>query len=136
VYRVINEMRARRLLEIKLEYMPHPSFEDPESKAAILGPMPEPVDGRPPRRTKAPRGLPPYLASLYEVPLLSREQEMHLFRKMNFLKSRAHKLREKVDPARAKTSDLDRIEELQEAALAVKNQIIRSNLRLVVSIAK
>ena len=41
-----------------------------------------------------------------------------------------------LDPSRAKTADLDEIERLQEEALAVKNQIIRANLRLVVSIAK
>jgi RNA polymerase sigma factor (sigma-70 family) len=136
VYRVINEMRARRILEQKLEYMPHPSFDDPSQHAEILGPMPEVAEGKAPRRSKAPKGLPPYLASLYEVPLLSREQEMHLFRKMNFLKSRAAALRDQLDPTRAKASDLDEIERFQEEALAVKNQIIRSNLRLVVSIAK
>ena len=136
VYRVINEMRARRILSTKLEYMAHPSFDDPASHDLILAAMPEPADGKAPRRTKPPKGLPPYLASLYEVPLLSREQEAHLFRKMNFLKFQANQIREKVDPARAKTSDLDEIERLQEEALAVKNQIIRANLRLVVSIAK
>ena len=136
VYRVINEMRARRLLEQKLEFMPHPSFEDPASADEILRPMPMPADGKAPRKTKPPRGLPPYLASLYEVPLLSREQELHLFRKMNYLKYGANKIREGLDPARAKTSDIDEIERLQEEALAVKNQIIRANLRLVVSIAK
>jgi len=136
VYRVINEMRALRLLEIKLEYMAHPSFDDRAAAAEILGPMPDPADGKGPRRTKAPKGLPPYLSSLYEVPLLAREQEMHLFRKMNYLKFQANTLRQSLDPSRAKTADLDEIERLQEEALAVKNQIIRSNLRLVVSIAK
>ena len=82
------------------------------------------------------QGLPPYLSSLYEVPLLDREQEMHLFRKMNYLKYQANHIRSKLDPSRAKTADLDEIERLQEEALAVKNQIIRANLRLVVSIAK
>jgi RNA polymerase sigma factor (sigma-70 family) len=136
VYRIINEMRARRILEVKLEFMPHPSFDDAAAAAEILGPMPEPADGRPPRRTKAPKGLPPYLASLYEVPLLAREQELHLFRQMNYLKAQAHRIREQLDPSRARTSDLEEIERLQEQALAVKNQIIRANLRLVVSIAK
>jgi RNA polymerase sigma factor (sigma-70 family) len=136
VYRVVNEVRARRLLDAKLEYMPHPSFDDPAARDAILAPLPAAAEGKAPRRTKAPRGLPPYLASLYEVPLLGREQEAHLFRKMNFLKCLACRLRDQVDPARAKTADLDRIERLQEEALAVKNQIIRANLRLVVSIAK
>jgi len=121
---------------VKLEYMAHPSFEDRAALATILGPMPAPPDGKPPRRTKAPKGLPPYLASLYEVPLLGREQEAHLFRKMNFLKFQANRLRGEVDPSRARTADLDEIERLQEEALAVKNQIIRANLRLVVSIAK
>jgi RNA polymerase sigma factor (sigma-70 family) len=136
VYRVINEMRARRILDTKLEFIDHQSFGVNGSAAEILGPMPEPVDGKAPRRPKAPKGLPPYLASLYEVPLLDREQEMHLFRKMNYLKHQANVIRSKVDPGRARTSDLDQIERLQEEALAVKNQIIRANLRLVVSIAK
>ncbi len=136
VYRLINEMRARRLLDAKLEFIDHSSFSVPGSAAEILGPMPEPADGKAPRRPKAPKGLPPYLASLYEVPLLDREQEMHLFRRMNYLKHRAAAVRSKIDPSRAKTADLDEIERLQEDALAVKNQLIRSNLRLVVSIAK
>src|SRR5262249_12999096 len=87
--------------------------------------------------SKAPDGLPPYLASLYvHAPLLTREQEAHLFRKMNYLKSLAGKLRETLDPARVSFSALDAIERLQEEALAVKNRIIRANLRPVVSIAK
>ena len=136
VYRVINEMRALRLREIKLEFMTNPMFELPAAEAEILAALPEPADGRAPRRSKAPKGLPPYLASLYEVALLSREQEAHLFRKMNYLKFKANRIRASIDPARAKTTDLDEIERLQEEALAVKNQVIRSNLRLVVSIAK
>ncbi len=116
--------------------MSHPSFDDPAAHAEILGPWPEPADGRAPRRTKAPKGLPPYLASLYEVPLLSREQEAHLFRKMNFLKYQANALRDgdRPDPGQDRRARPDRA--LQEETLAVKNQIIRSNLRLVVSIAK
>jgi RNA polymerase sigma factor (sigma-70 family) len=136
IYRVVNEMRARRILSTKLEFIDHHTFGEPDVAHQILGPMPEPADGKAPRRPKAPKGLPPYLASLYEVPLLDRTQEMFLFRKMNYLKHLAHKKRSKLDPSRAKTSDLDEIERLQEEALAVKNQIIRSNLRLVVSIAK
>ena len=135
IYRVVNEMRARRILANKLEFMAHPSFEDKAGHAEILGPMPE-ADPRSSRKSKPPKGLPPYLASLYEVPLLSREQEAHLFRRMNFLKHQANAIRDQLDPTRAKTTTLDEIERLQEEALAVKNQIIRANLRLVVSIAK
>lgn len=136
IYRIITETRARRILEVKLDFIDHPSFDDPKAAAEILAPMPQPADAKAARKAKAPKGLPPYLASLYEVPLLTREQEAHLFRKMNYLKSRAAKIRATLDPVRAKSADLDEIERLQEEALAVKNQIIRANLRLVVSIAK
>jgi RNA polymerase primary sigma factor len=136
IYRVLNEMRARRILGTKLEFIDHASFHDVANAEEIVAPMPEPADGKAPRRPKAPKGLPPYLASLYEVPLLDRGQEMHLFRKMNYLKYQAHELRLQLDPSRARTADLDQIERLQEEALSVKNQIIRANLRLVVSIAK
>ncbi len=136
IYRIINEIRALRLLETKLECIPNASYDDPSCEPEILGPMPEVRDTRAARKTRVPKGLPPYLASLYEVPLLNREQEYHLFRKMNYLKYHALKIREKLDPTRARTAELDQIERLQEEALGVKNQIIRSNLRLVVSIAK
>ena len=136
VYRVVNELRALRILSVKLEFMPQPTFDDPSLRGEILADPPLETDPKPSRKAKAPKGLPPYLASLYEVPLLSRDHEAHLFRKMNYLKFLAHQMREKVDPSRVKTSDLDEIERLQDEALNVKNEIIRANLRLVVSIAK
>src|SRR5512135_1901896 len=137
IEQVINEMRARRLLETRLEFIADESFDAPGAAGEILGP--DPVADKPAasqRRGRAPEGLPPYLASLYDVPLLAPEQERHLFRKMNYLKYRAHQLREQLDPTRARTEEINAIEWLQEEALAVKNQIIRANLRLVVSIAK
>jgi RNA polymerase primary sigma factor len=135
VDRMINKMRARAILERPLEYMYHPSFDDRDAAAMILAPMPE--GSRVASRSKPPEGLPPYLASLYsEAELLSRDQEAHLFRKMNYLKFLAGNLRNALDPARAQAPELDEIGRLQEEALAVKNQLIRANLRLVVSIAK
>ena len=122
---------------MELTSIAHPSFDDPGAHVSILAPMPAPDVAQAPRRTKASAGLPPYLASLYhEGPLLSREREAHLFRKMNYLKSRASRLRDRIDPDRARTSDLDQIERHLEEVLAIKNQIVRANLRLVVSIAK
>ena len=90
----------------------------------------------PTKKPRLPSGLPAYMASLYEVPLLTREQEAHLFRKMNYLKYQASKLRETLDVDRPKRRLMDRIENLYEESVATKNQIISANLRLVVSIAK
>jgi RNA polymerase primary sigma factor len=134
--RVLDEMKARRLLDTKLVFVREPIFDDPAAVAEFLGPAPGPAAGQGSRRTWVPDGLPPYLASLYQIPLLSREQERYLFRKMNYLKYRAHQLRETLDPGHCDAVTLDAIERLQEEALSVKNQIIRANLRLVVSFAR
>ncbi|MCH5374196.1 MAG: sigma-70 family RNA polymerase sigma factor, partial [Planctomycetes bacterium] len=72
----------------------------------------------------------------YEVPLLSREQEYHLFRKFNYLKFRAFQLRKRLHPARANSTLMGQIEHLYAEAVRTKNQIVQANLRLVVSIAK
>jgi RNA polymerase primary sigma factor/RNA polymerase sigma factor len=100
----------------------------------IVGPMP--VSELPAKKSRLPSGLPPYLISLYEVPLLTRKQEAFLFRKMNYLKYKANRLRAKLDPASPKRGLMDQIERLYDEAIATKNQIVRANLRLVVSIAK
>jgi RNA polymerase primary sigma factor/RNA polymerase sigma factor len=138
IYRIIAEMRAEQIAELPLDCIPNDDFAKAlrVSKCAqrILAPMPD--NDEPVKKARLPSGLPPYLASLYEVPLLSRNQEAHLFRKMNFLKYRASKLREKLDRSQPKSTVMDQIEEYYEEAVATKNQIIRANLRLVVSIAK
>jgi RNA polymerase primary sigma factor len=136
VQQVVTEMRVRRVLELKIEAMPHASFDDPKLADEILAEMPKPADGNIPRRIKPPEGVPAYLASLYDVPLLTSEQEAHLFRKMNYLKYRALKLRDRIDPSTASEKLLDEIDWLMHEALTVKNWIIRANLRLVVAITK
>jgi RNA polymerase primary sigma factor/RNA polymerase sigma factor len=134
IYRVINEVRAQRILELPLEYVFNESFDALDAEQEILAPMPE---GQPfQKQARAPQGLPRYLASLYEVPLLTREQEAHLFRKYNFLKYRASKLRKQLEPSRATVELMDRIEQLYEKAIKTKNRIVQANLRLVVSISK
>ncbi len=137
VYRIISEMRAQRILDLPLDYIPNEGFcrvQTQKVEQEIVGPVPS-VE-QPTRKPRLPSGLPPYLASLYEVPLLTREQEAHLFRKMNYLKHKATRLRERLDSTRPKSSLMDQIERCYEEAVATKNQIIRANLRLVVSIAK
>ena len=131
-------MRARQLLDAKLEFIkPHQYQRSRLGCRNTRSRCPIPPTARPLRRPKAPRDCRLTWPSLYEVPLLDREQEMHLFRKMNYLKYRASDVRSKIDPSRARTSDLDLIERLpEEAARPSRNQLIRSNLRLVVSIAK
>jgi RNA polymerase sigma factor (sigma-70 family) len=137
IYRIINEERARQLLNQPLDYIYHDSFDDPAQEAAILAPMPDAdlYEGKR-REMRAPKDAPPELASLYEQPLLNKEQEQHQFRKFNYLKHKAAQLRKQLDPVKARTQDLKEIEDLQEQAQDIKEHLISCNMRLVVNIAK
>jgi RNA polymerase sigma factor (sigma-70 family) len=134
IYRIISEVRAKTLLDQPIEYMDHPSFRDPDCEKVILGPAPERTATEEPH--VPPSGLPAYLESLYQLPLLTREEEEYYFRKMNYLKFKAERLRQSLNPQRPKTRVMREIESLLDESLAIKNFLIRSNLRLVVSIAR
>ena len=137
VDRVIKEMRAARIMGLPLDSMGDEQFvriRSEKRKREILRPLPE--SNLPSKKLRVPSSTPPYLASLYEVPLLTRDQEAHLFRKMNYLKYEARRLRDTLDANRPKSRLMDQIEKLYEESVATKNRIIRANLRLVVSIAK
>jgi RNA polymerase primary sigma factor len=133
IYRVILSQRAEHILQLPLDFMPNALFARGSAEKVVNQPFPGPVETKKVRR---PSGLPAYLASLYEVPLLTREQEVWLFRKFNFLKHKASGLREQLDPERPNARLMDQIERLYEEIVEVKNRIVRANLRLVVSIAK
>ncbi len=135
IYRIVNEVRAQLIMDLPLDFMDNDEFRRKSAEKKIVhAPMPEPEKAR--RKTKAPAGLPRYLASLYEVALLDRGQEQYLFRKYNFLKYQASKLRDNMETSRARAADMDKIQALYDQAVKVKNQIVQANLRLVVSIAK
>jgi RNA polymerase sigma factor (sigma-70 family) len=133
VTRKAKRERAERLLEANLDYIHHSSFEEADADREILQ-SPENARGQSCR--KPPQDADFYLAHLYEVPLLTREDEAFLFRKMNYLKFCADRLRKTLDPERATVRQLNKIEQLQRAALDTRNQIVEANLRLVFSLAK
>ena len=94
IYRIVAEMRAHQILEQPIDFMDSEEFSRPDIDELVFGLPPE-VD-RKNGRTKAPPGLPPYLASLYSIPLLTREEEAYYFRKMNYLKFKASESRQKT----------------------------------------
>jgi RNA polymerase primary sigma factor len=137
VYRTITQMRARELRTRKLEFVASAEFDGADADRLILA---DPVLRHPHADAagpvRVPADLPPYLRQLFSIPLLSPRGEYALFRKMNYLKFKADRLRQAVDPEAVAAADLDEIEELLSEAGRVKNQITQANLRLVVSIAK
>jgi RNA polymerase primary sigma factor len=133
----VREYRARTLKALQIEYIGNPEFDLPGADDAILGSAGR-SDGQglPTRVSHPPRDLPPYLQELYRHPLLAPEQERNIFRKYNYLKYKAARLRTDLDILFATDEQLDRIEGLLNEAERVKNDILRANLRLVVSIAR
>ncbi|MCK5114203.1 MAG: sigma-70 family RNA polymerase sigma factor [Phycisphaerae bacterium] len=136
IYRIINEVRALQLLESPISYVYNEEFDAANADQVILTVVAEPEEQAPAKPVKAPADLPPYLKSLYEVPLLTKAKEQSLFRRYNFLKYTADKFRKRIDLNRIQANHVKRIETLLLQANVLKNQIVRANLRLVVSIAK
>jgi len=134
IHRIINEVRAERIMEVSLDYIDSEEFHQKDREKVILGPPP--AVERKHYKPRIPPGLPAYLASLYELPLLTREEEGYYFRKMNYLKFKAGNLREKLNLTQPSARLMKEIEGLVRESVVVKNFLIRSNLRLVVSIAK
>lgn len=134
IQRILLEVRLQRIMELPLDFIPSDEFTRRDAEETILAPMPG--ADTPHRKVRVPSGLPPYLASLYDVPLLSREQERHLFRQLNYFKFQAAELRGRIQATRIKASEVTEIERLYARVVDVKNEIVRANLRLVVSIAK
>lgn len=138
IYATITQMRARDLRARKIEFVGSPDFEAPDADEVILNaafsvPLWQELSAS---ARRVPSALPPYLANLFRLPLLTREGEQVLFRKMNYLKFKAWRLAEALDPETCRAAELDRIEALLDQAARVKNEIVQANLRLVVSIAK
>jgi RNA polymerase primary sigma factor len=133
-------LKARReeLFAREIEYIPCRQFLKADAEALATTPPADaavPLENRdgPPADAK---GLSPYLASLYQTRLLTKDEEQFYFRRMNWLKFRASATRGRLDRRRATRKQIEQIEGWLHEAETVKAVIITSNLRLVVSIAK
>jgi RNA polymerase primary sigma factor len=133
-------LKARRtqLFDRLIEYIPCRQFLKADAEALASTPpadaaVPLETHDREPSRSE---GLTPYLASLYQTRLLTKDEEQYYFRRMNWLKFRAATTRGRLDKKRATLRQIDQIEGWLTEADTVKAILITSNLRLVVSIAK
>lgn len=137
MYRVVNEVRAKELVRTPVDYIYNADFDNAVKEAEIVGDMPGLSEFEAKRAGKSPpKDVPPQMAHLYEWPLLTKEQEQHVFRKMNFLKHKLHKFQESLDLTRTRVADLLRIEELREEIKKCRDVLISCNQRLVYSQAK
>lgn len=136
IYRLINEARARALIQRKIDYIHNPQFDLPEAESLILAPdLPAPP---PPPALPLEKGddAEQAISGICQTPLLTATQERALFQQYNFLKYQADQLRQAVDCSSARSVQLRRIERLLMQTENLKNSLVRANLRLVVSIAR
>ena len=125
--------RLRRLLAADLTYIPHLSFDDPGARDAILGQRGgTEVSG--PARIPACRDADTDTQTPDRFP--SREREADQFRRMNYLKYLASRIRDGIDPDSPSPIDLEEAERRQAEALRIKNGIAETHLRLAVSVAQ
>jgi RNA polymerase primary sigma factor len=134
------ELAARReaLFARVIDYIPCRQFLKADAEALATQ---APADADVPLETRDgppadAKGLTPYLASLYQNRLLSKDEEQFYFRRMNWLKFRSATSRGRLDRRRATLRQIEQVEAWLTEAETVKAILITSNLRLVVSIAK
>jgi RNA polymerase sigma factor (sigma-70 family) len=134
--------RAQALIDLinnkKFKVFTEPSFDKKSMHSVITGPMPRIKEFNEKRievrKLKQP-SIPAELLPLYQEPLLDRDQEYHLFRKMNFYKYHARKLIKRLK-SKALKSEIKQIDNLLHLADQEKHQIVCSNTRLAVQVLR
>jgi RNA polymerase primary sigma factor len=136
IFRILKHRRIQTLLAKKIEFIYSNEFAGENAHENITGPREvlEILDKRlMPRKKEGAYG--DYIENLKNAPVLNRQQEQDLFRRYNYLKYRAAEVREQIKKGRTRSANLDEVENCLAEAEAIKELIIRANLRLVVSIA-
>jgi RNA polymerase primary sigma factor len=127
---------AKALLTTELEFIANTGFAAPGAAERIfedgnLIPGEHHVNDR----TKTV-DLPPHLARLCEAKLLSADEEKLVFERMNLLKFKANQLRQQLSLENPCDWTVRRIQALMIAADWYRDRMIKSNMRLVISIVK
>ncbi len=138
LYRLAMLERVNRLWWRKRHFFDDPLYHQPQAEA-LLKQLDEPglheAQGAPP----LPRDLRsawPELAQLCATPPASATQERAWFLLYNYYRYRFYTLRAKLDPQTVRRRALDNLQTLWHQAQRMKDRILRSNLRLVVFVAR
>ncbi len=138
IARIILDHRISRLDKRKVKFIDDALYHGPDAQAMVAEIVSQP-DLAPAARiedSRIPRDLPPQLRELCREPLLTPARERALFLKLNFHKYQFVAARRRLEPLLAKSSDLTLLEDRLAQATAVRNEILRANFRLVISVAR
>ena len=124
---------VRDWVEREITFVDHPAFSVSDAAARLQKQRPASLD-EPAKPAGSEPGL-AFVSGMVDAPLLTPDEEVYLFTWMNFLKYRADQLRQRLDLNCPDGSLVDRIEADLHEAVAVRNRIVASNMRLVVALA-
>ena len=144
VYWAVNQVRARRTVALEIQFIASDEFEGGKENTEFVTPSKGLFEHREAARSKeagksgagALESLAAYVKDINQWPLLDFAQEQFLFRKMNYLKFMAEQARAGLNLDSPSAAAIRRVEQYLRRAEAVKQQLIQSNLRLVVSVAR
>ena len=150
LFHELTRERAEKLKNCTIEFMPNPLFDHPDADNIILNVLPEEAMAKAQATVNAgtnaksadvymariPRDLPAFLQDIFRQPVMPQEIETDAFRRMNYLKCKASHLQAALNAERATPTDLADIETLLLQAGELKNQIVQSNLRIAVHVAR
>ena len=129
---------AEKVLSKEIGFIDHPSFRKQplgeEDESDVLPAIEGGQDDHLWKETNF--ALPAHLRRMCNRPILTATQERDLFRRMNYLKYQANVLRTQLSAQFPRQEQLTAIEDVLQRAERIRNHIILSNIRLVISIAK
>lgn len=132
--REVQQRRSEELIHHEVQFIYSSEFEHRNAEKRILAETT--AEATLQRRVKPPTDVPGHFLHLWQIPLLTPDEERDLFRRMNYLKYRSNVLRSQLNPSRPNVRKMDQIEDLLRDAELVRNHIVQANTRLVVSIAR
>ena len=156
IYRALNIHWAQLLNLSRIEYIPSHEFSDPSIKMKTLS-VPDDlfeshellkstpndpdsvvgedkVSGK--QREKPVDDMESYWQDIHAGQLLTQRQEAFLFRKYNYLKYLTDELRRNINLKNPRGTQIRQAQQYLRQAEQIKDWLIRSNLRLVVSVAR
>lgn len=138
IYHVILDGFIRRLARRRVKFHDDPLFHHDDAAQMVealgtCGALSEPC-GRDDDRM--PRDMPACMRELYRTPLLTGAAERALFTKLNYHKFLFVQARRRLDPELARWREVRALQKHLGAAAAIRQQIVRANLRLAASIAR
>jgi RNA polymerase primary sigma factor len=131
-------IRTKRVLATEIDLIGNEGFDDPSAEKEIMGTTLLGSGLQEVAKVRSARvaDLPSHLARLCETRLLTPEEERILFRRMNYLRHLATNRKNALTLENANDWALKRIEALLRASDWYRDLIVKSNMRLVISIVK